>query len=361
MTTLLSLPRELRDQIVEDLAWIPLDPPKDTTALLAEDRMPNPVPKTRLWSDTWYADVLRFEKQSAIGKSVRPLMLVNHQLYQETKEALARLAKKPVDYVLDILYSRNAHFYPTWLSVPTFSSNVRTIYTQFRFPNMLDTDVFSNPKGPVSHRTFYPIFHRLLSDLTRFGPRGKATRGRIGKKRKAKKGSKSSSTRHPPVSGDGITIENLIIDFVPTDGPNVLPLWPYVTSDNNLLSALQRDNWKVPPDSSLVAGDVMSDRLIDGLFLWTYKFSHHCQGRNQFLYEVVGNIEIRLNGMLKERFDLGSRFAELTTDPGYGSLFPHEEQLKQFQEWLRTVAQKREAAGLKFTATNVNQIPEEPI
>ncbi|KAI0160574.1 hypothetical protein GGR57DRAFT_519430 [Xylariaceae sp. FL1272] len=340
MASLLSLPRELRDQIIEDLAWLPVDPPKDSAALLAEDRMT--IPQT----DTVPGIC---EVRQVFDASQPPA-------FPGTKDVLARLEKKLVDYVLDIFYRRNLHVYPTCLSVPAYASNVRAVYTQFRISNVLDADAFSSSitwmfrGGAGGPPLFYWIFYHLLRGLTRLGPQGKRT-AKSAKNRKSNKDSEISISHNHAATGKGITIENVIIDFVPTEGPSVLPLGPYKGSDAYKVFRGRSGNWKALADSRLVAGDLMSDWIIGKLELLMYKYCRDCLCYNKFVYERIGNIEVRLDGVLRKSFDLGSLFAELT-DPGYDCHFAHE---KGFQEWLKIAARKGKAAGFKVTAADIDQ------
>ncbi|CAJ2505238.1 Uu.00g126320.m01.CDS01 [Anthostomella pinea] len=344
MSALLSLPRKLRDQILEDLARLSVDPPKDNAALHAQERMAIPGSDTSAWYGT---EKIHFENHPTHAKSLRPLMLVNHQLRAETEELLRRSPAKPVSYVLDVLYCRNVHMYPTWLCVPVVSANVDTLYTQFRISNVPDAATWSFSGGDGGPECIVWPFYHLLRGILRFGPQGKRVGTQSGKKGRRKKNCYSTS------AGQGITVKNLVIDFQPTAWPSVLPLAVYHRQGRDELNDYCRDrvprDWNALSDNRLFTGDIMREWVIRYLEVLLVQCSYNVLPFATFFFGRLGSVAIRVDGTLKKRFDLGCLFSRLALwiHPNSSS---YEARHALSWLWKEKAAEKRKAAGPMVTA-----------
>lgn len=137
MNTLLSLPRELRDQIIEYVVLSRIEPPL------------GPSHEVQLSQDVPVEGALRLPKKSSRTYNATGLLGANGQLRDETQDCLSHLK---LTYSLDVMVVNN-ELWPTWTCCP------------FRAPGAVDAvDVslrfFNKPNDPfMVHvaRTFWAI------------------------------------------------------------------------------------------------------------------------------------------------------------------------------------------------------------
>ncbi|OCK97250.1 uncharacterized protein K441DRAFT_16393 [Cenococcum geophilum 1.58] len=124
MKSLLDLPREIRDIIYElvlaSKIAAPFDPPASYTYY-------TPKPYENYCPTSFSLKPLR---PASYG-----LLLVNHKVSQETREAIRRLASQTrLHYRLDcFFFTRPFFFHPTWIEMPAFIPRIDNIDVDFRF------------------------------------------------------------------------------------------------------------------------------------------------------------------------------------------------------------------------------------
>jgi len=176
MPSLLSLPREIRDRILEYALYLPVQEPpesndlKDIFASRKEIRREqSPLIPLKSW--TVGRDVL-YPKSSA--SPIHPIFLVNTQIHSEAKDALSRL---PANYILDVVLYREVYLIPTWLVMPhprgSVPSCIDSVTCRFR-------TAFAFDKPPSSYSGFQGgdgggpamswVLYSLLERFFYFGP-----------------------------------------------------------------------------------------------------------------------------------------------------------------------------------------------
>ena len=127
MKSLLDLPREIRDIIYELVLASKIAAPFDPGA--------DPPASCTYYTPKPYEN---YHPTSFSLKPLRPasygLLLVNHKVNQETREAIRRLASQTqLHYRLDcFVFNRPLFFHPTWIEMPAFIPHIDNIDVDFR-------------------------------------------------------------------------------------------------------------------------------------------------------------------------------------------------------------------------------------
>lgn len=165
MTTLLALPRELRDEILVIVLTTPTPPyigPREHTGEQIGARGPEHV---------WYP------AYTLASTAALPILLTCRQLRRETEElALPEAADYTMHASLGARpYREGSHhymcqLYPTWTVVPRFANVVRTITVDFHMEHDIPRNVFRGGDGGPA--TLVWLFYHTLTHFIRVGPRG---------------------------------------------------------------------------------------------------------------------------------------------------------------------------------------------
>ncbi|KAF9873302.1 hypothetical protein CkaCkLH20_09115 [Colletotrichum karsti] len=178
MTTLLSLPREIRDDILRFA--LPDDRPAPESPAASLDRV-----------ELSHADVggmeLYEDQTSVFVERERPtgfpsLLLVNKQIHAEV---LPLLQQHDANLVLDIMYVKECGWWPTWLSSTCLRrARFSTLYVQIRIFDPPEDVPFSWSRDNIfyrgdiyqSTRNISPAcvttaFHQIILAFLRHGPR----------------------------------------------------------------------------------------------------------------------------------------------------------------------------------------------
>ena len=143
MPSLCSIPREVRDKILEYVIFSHRAPPGD----------PNDLPQDRIeFHDKdrpWRDSCIKYERQSVVPSSLS-LLLVNRQLSAETRSALDRV---PTSYHLDVILFNGKELWSTWLSVPELSSKVDNVVASFRVFGACPKSMFEFGCGSPPHQS----------------------------------------------------------------------------------------------------------------------------------------------------------------------------------------------------------------
>jgi hypothetical protein len=157
--SLLSLPQEVRDQIL-DLVLIAQSPPP---------RGPCDKQERQPTCDFRYHVSLEAYKPNATG-----LLLTNHQLSAETKQNIQR--KKDLAFRLDVMVVQERELWPTWTSIPCSNLNlVDTVKVTFRIfgpPHHLNHEFSLFRPGDGGPPVIAWQFNDLLKRFVCVGPTG---------------------------------------------------------------------------------------------------------------------------------------------------------------------------------------------
>jgi hypothetical protein len=323
MLSLLDIPRELRDHIIELVLCSNRAPP-ESPSTASQDRFE--LHDIRYISWDYGPTHNKYERQDYITSL--PLLLVNRQLSAETKSALARLSTKH-SYNLDVMFVNEAELWPTWLLVPALSNHVDRVAATFRIFGHWDRKSRSalgigNASPPQIVWCFYSLMERFL----RRGPVGEREAG--------------SQDRN-------ITISVLTLDFLTPQDIDMLP--PQQAKYNDWFQSRVRTrrrradadmaNFIMRPEwLAAFVSDFMSGLL---------RMGYHTARYGMIIYERIGTIQICVDGVLKEEFELSKRLADLYVDTDldtFGCVWPREERVPFFWRWKSDALRKRREAGL---------------
>lgn len=305
MLSFLDLPRELRDKILGLVIATPMSPPPSPAD--AGDRTEVDVPGMR---------------SSAGGKSVKyprrfnrvdsiPTLLVNHQLHNDTLNAIDRLPTKH-SYEVDVMLVDEGELWPTWLSVPAISSHADKIAATFRIfgVNRRRRGGFQLGNGgpPAITWAFYNALQRLLL----FGP--------IGFKMNVKY--------------MDFSIKRLELNVLTPEGP-VLP------KDSK--------RHESRPVEDATANHVMHPEYLAEYITRDIRrllgMSYHFASYGGILYERIGEIVIMVDGEMYREWDLAKHLFELKFNDSFGEQ-PREKRLATFQKWKMDAYKSRVRFGL---------------
>ncbi|KAH7110114.1 hypothetical protein B0J11DRAFT_586338 [Dendryphion nanum] len=308
MFPLLALPREIRDQIIEQVIQTTASPPSVACTGNDDDasRRPcydflfdpyPPSPSARKRSDVQYLVLPKHYLPNING-----LLLANHQLYCE---ALSRLNAMDQPYTLDIKIVNTTELWPTWICIPASNkrriSNVTaTIQAVGKVPNE------PHQSGYFSHGTIpsrmNAAFTALLLRFLHYGPVAPV----------------SEEDAMPMYTQEcSIRIETLNVNVVDPD--------PGTPSDHRYYTARFIANY-------------LNKRLetIMGLYPVVY---------GDIVYRRIGEICITVNGQPFRTWDFARHLAFVPhiefgiSGPGYVSR-------EALSKWFDDVCEERQKAGL---------------
>ncbi|KAF3002324.1 hypothetical protein E8E14_005484 [Neopestalotiopsis sp. 37M] len=221
MSDLLSIPRELRNHIIDAVIHIPSAAPTTYEDFAHEQRIS--LRSQSAWNKASSRILLR--KSVIPASDAGALSQTNVQLRDEVHDALEDLRRQPMQYVLDLAYLKDVTFRPTWISVPQLRSHLDTLVARFRVIDVprqlaLSEDVqkfYELRDGGRSPPLIVETFYTILRTCLHWGPLGTNTISKA-----------STSSGFDPLPLNGITVDVLIIDFLPAD-PEVLPIGPNVS------------------------------------------------------------------------------------------------------------------------------------
>jgi hypothetical protein len=126
MPHLLTIPRELRDKILNLIISSYISEPQDISD-----------PSNRAILDDFKQDSPYFHGHHTLyiehpkQRDTTSLQLVNRQLHIETLDTLRILPTKH-SYVLDVIIAEEQNLWPTWLYLPALTTRVDKVYCQIR-------------------------------------------------------------------------------------------------------------------------------------------------------------------------------------------------------------------------------------
>jgi len=175
MATLLSIPEELRDQILEILllSHRPIPPTHPSPSHPRQD--PHILTRSSVRSSvrSWNTTSVLYETHSPTPTAT-PLLLTNRTLHAQTRRVLARLYPHGPIYTLDVLFLNECLLIPTWLHIPSFSRHIHRVDVTFRIHGSSHDDVrrgyvgFRSGDGAPPALTW--AFYFLLEHFLDHGP-----------------------------------------------------------------------------------------------------------------------------------------------------------------------------------------------
>lgn len=340
MPSLLSLPREIRDSILE-LVLFAVRPAPDVS-LAEKTRAPftttstpwGSVPGFKSWS---YGPENVHMEQTSYTSNSAPLLRVNHQLAAETAAALARLSPLPCE--LDVLFFKEAQLWPTWLRVPVLAKQLDQVNATFR---IMGNDVRLDSNGEeMRYRSAWRggdggppqilwAFYYLLEHVLRRGP----------------------VARTATAVDQEISIKVLDINFVGDNSHPQIDGDASSVGDDCAISCTHGKQVKYTchqPVRERMLRSAYLCRQMASHFLGLCSMGYHTSEYGGFLHARIGAVRFRVNGILWSQKHLGDYLRELERDSDRDT-FGHlsaEKRVAAFQQWKKATLEKREKRGLE--------------
>lgn len=333
MPSLLTIPRELRDKIL-NLIVSPFIPAPQTISDAGKRALLDDFPFCGYSCHSGSVFYVEHPKRTDTAS----LLLVNHQLHIETLDAIRILPTKH-SYMLDVVIHEEKGVVPTWIYVPALTTRVDRVYTQIRsigFPSQDRWTLFRGGCGGPPALTW--AFYNLIERFVKVGPVG----------RRANKEDKR------------ISIKDLIIDVrTPDVAPELIA--PAVIDstgggalcfgENAGRQYSSRDTFEFPvmrhPKS--IAAYISSD---------FHYLLMMCGDRGMYggiIYERIGSIKVLVDGEPFDdddcpfEWDIADCLAKMKYSRSWGnfrSSDPQDERKKAYKKWLEQVYKSRVELGL---------------
>ncbi|CAI6336642.1 unnamed protein product [Periconia digitata] len=326
MASLMTLPRELRDQICKEVILSPLTEPPElglSFDAILDGRRSYQEPKTAAWSSPY---AVRYQP-SAIVASVTPLLLVNHQLYAETMDNLRTMPQtRTCD--LDLIVLDEMFLCPTWIRVPVLTNNVDRVNVKFRIAGFLHQDHSGHEEREISRYSGFRggfdavptvMAWQIYDVLDRF-----LTVGPVGARTNAE-------------ADRSVVLKTLDIDI--QTPPNV---------EEERFSEPGWGQEEVPGfyvlDPNYLARFVYTQ--VEGM-MGMHADSPDC---GKIFYEFMNEVVVSKDGQVVGVFDVASYLQGLEYSVGLSISTPSGKTKAVFDEWKKNTIKKRRERGLKVLA-----------
>ncbi|KAI9836027.1 MAG: hypothetical protein M1819_001638 [Sarea resinae] len=333
MPSLLTIPREIRDNIIELVLCSKRNPPPDiaTAARSRRERHRRGIPERRGFNTWSYGPShVEFEQRDCAVDSL-PLLLVNRRLSCETKSAIERLALySNLACSLDVMFVEERELWPTWLYLPVLAQQVDCIEVTFRVFGTAGEWKSAFQAGDASPPEILWCFYYLLELLLRRGPLGQRT-SHVDKQ---------------------LSIKTLVLNFSAEGDTYLLPP-SNVEFGEWMQSRRQRSgtDFGVDLKETIMRPEWLADYIIVYLgFLLS--MGYHTAVYGAVLYERIGRIRITVDGTLKREMDLGAILSALSFNgpsETFGHVWPREQRVPMFWRWKKDVLTKRGELGFGDT------------
>jgi len=243
------------------------------------------------------------------------LLLLSHQLHNETRDMIRKLPTK--SYVLDVIIANETKLWATWLYAPVLSTRVDRVYAAIRTIGHYTEGPWILQGGDGGPPQLTWALYSLIERGLKAGPVGRRIR---------------KMDRR-------ISIKELVIDV---RTPNVPPSKIYPKGLNR---GRKREDFreKHGPEFILnpdyVLGYIRSD--IDLLL----KMCYHTAEFGGLLYERIGRTKVLMDGQLREEWDLAQELVDLQFSDSFGR-FPRERREEIFNTWKQSAFQTRKDLDL---------------
>lgn len=290
---------------------------------------------------------MRFERAPPPNPALA-LLLTNRQLHSETRSLLSsRPLCRPLRYTLDVAYLQDCTLWPTWLSVPQRASHVDELNVQFRVFNCpADMWMMEKPSRGMFHigngapEAIVWVFYHLIYIALAYGPCGRP-----------------------------ITVGRLVLDFLPTDEEDIIPLG-VSRHRRRRLSDLTNPRdffrlWRVdnrpnpvfdPTDFKTHAAAAMMcfvERELDMLLgIGADMFRY-----GRIIYENIGEIEYRVAGKAQGEAGVAWQLAHTAMWGMNATSFSRQSWYAKFCPWLPKVQERRRKLGMPVISSSAEGAP----
>lgn len=332
MTTLLTLPREIRDLILRDAISLESSPPSAHSVSSGRERLLNDV-------DPYWTPTTNIYVEPGLDSSAQTALLQTcRQLRAETQYILETPDARP--YRLDVLLVKECGLFPTWLSFPRHQKHIDELYVQMRVsdrPENINEEWLEAARyrgdSDGSARTCWNIMFLLSAHLLG------------GYHHLAALSEHETRLYHEEDEDDEFdlrthkiatyTIKTLIIDVVaePADGDEAEEGQAPRNAFGHYIFNTKVDFFF--PDERVSPAHKLAFEVSNNLeMVLRFDYSYELYGR--LLHENIGTLHIHINSVPWIEDNLTSRLC----GEGFGTV------LKSDPEWFERVVEKRRGDGL---------------
>lgn len=321
MTSFLTLPIELRANIIEDVILSRIPVPQDIDAVRLRRSPRRRDARIDGCDDT---RIVRPEQARMLPNSLG-LLLCNRLLYTETQAAIARLQEaRPFEFHLDVMIIDKDEMWPTWLFAPATMPFLSRVLITFRLFDAQDK--LPDPHTPsLLLSGFYDIFEQLLLVAPGLG-------------------AMAIGLLEVEFLDDGTAFE--------ADNPtSQLVQWSLLQEDGDMQGA---PNDVVVPRSNWIANG-LARHMSSVLEV------HRMSRFGELMFERVGSLRVCAEPWVDRHFAFGDMLAELEFGSPAASLHASFSQTARGHwAWKNATLKKRREAGLHI-GSPILQRPPSPI
>ncbi|KAF2120105.1 hypothetical protein BDV96DRAFT_641960 [Lophiotrema nucula] len=320
---LLTLPREIRDEIISLVLLHRRIPPTTPDAVEAQSR--EELHDMHMMS--WQAGkrVLYSKDAADHEPNTRSLLLTCKQLFDETTANLKRMDN---NYEVHVDFVKEQYLAPTWVCVPRLSHQVDVVRAVFQTCGVLQRDEKTAiwKGGDGSPPPFVWMFYSLLERFLSVGPVGRLT---------------DWSDR------GGISVGTLELDFV-DPRPEDIPMLPPMEEGTGWMTDWRRRGHHVirGADVKYVLHPECLCSVLGNEVRALLSMGYHMASFGSILYRSIGHISLKVNGVDRKRFDLGSMLAKQRFNNDFGELLSHK-RAEHWVTWMKRTMELRRARGLE--------------
>ncbi|KAF2447881.1 hypothetical protein P171DRAFT_429480 [Karstenula rhodostoma CBS 690.94] len=314
---LLSIPRELRDEIIT-LVLTHHHPSPQTTAEVEAQARKN------LWGDSVYY----LADPGSYTANAPALLLVNKQLRSETRSALERL---DLAHEIEFKFVNEQYLAPTWTLIPTPTKHYKRVHASFQSMGAwhhpaLPSKFTGNPwkTGDGGPPTYVWIFYHTLGHFLTYGV-------------------DASRAEAPPGI---VSVERLELDFIDPKETHLLP--PENDSMTIWAARCRRSGSRRPRNPEgpellrpeWLASDLT--RYMHACFGMSYHFARYAR----MLHGRIGTMVAKVNGNVIDDIDVGQLLAELKFNNSFGNV-DRAKRVETWISWKEEAQEQRKKHGLK--------------
>ncbi|KAF2248296.1 hypothetical protein BU26DRAFT_551631 [Trematosphaeria pertusa] len=328
MPHFLTIPRELRDEIITLILLSCRETPRTPSEIEDQDREVLRDISLAGWN---YPAVFYSKDAADYTPTCLPLLLTNKQLHAETKENLERLPAKGTNYELDVKFVKEQYLAPTWALVPVLSERVNHVRAVFQSTGTFERNISKAHLRDIWRRGcggppgYVWMFYILLERFLHAGPVGRCTHD-----------------EQKPV-----TINCLELDFIDPEDTSLLP--PEPVTPEQIYTAMQLHIWSRRPNEEefkMLRPEWLESEL-RGEIQRLLRMGYHYASYGGILHERIGSIVFKVNGEITKELDVGQILAEQTFNEDFGSEVMRHQRVGHWIAWRERAIRVRKERGLK--------------
>ena len=347
MASLMSIPQELRDRIIDFVLLDERSPPLDPASTKPSCWRRVKSETTEIRKSWHYGHENVLNEATPVIPNASALMLASRRLHEQTTDAIARLYPNGVKYTLDIMLVNERELWPTWTHVPAFRKHLAGVDVTIR-PFGVDTSQERSmfAIGDGSPREIVWCFYSLLQHFLYYGVASPWT----------------SWKQQRPLNRVNHTIKHITLNVVAGESEDLLP--EDTKEQQQAWWASHRNRHHNPPSPSERQVSVNEPLRLHPRWLATFiagelrgltYLSYHTAEYGRIIHEQIGSINVLSQSEEVSAINPGDVLASRTEGPHLGLLWYNagtfgrlggDCRLLSFWNWKYATVKKRRRLGL---------------